>query len=349
MNSGWLLRVAAIAILCPGGRVQGQPAADAASLYRDGQQAQTAREYRRAAGLFAAAADAEGLKPADARSDARLLQARCLSDVGDLPASRSAVELYLQQQPHSAAALYLLAHLLERDNQARRSLETFTRAAAVKPPTAEDLRVVGLDYVLIDDYIDAVHWLKASVAAEPGREEGWYDLGRALMHEGDFVQAERDFRKALEIDPRLARAFDNLGLSLEGQNRTDEALEAYRGAIAAQEKAPHASEQPLLNLGTLLITKNRAAEAVEPLRKAVELAPSSSRCHEELARAYRETHQEELARAEMERAVALEPANPRFHYQLGQMYRRAGLTDQADAELKLSSDLYGTHSSANPH
>ncbi len=168
------------------------------------------------------------------------------------------------------------------------------------------------------------------------------------MNQGDFVEAERAFNRTLALNPADAKALDNLGLSLEAQNRTDEALAAYRHAIAAQPGSatppPHGSEQPFLNLGTLLNSKARYTEALPPLQRSVVLAPRCPRCHEELSRAYTATGQDTPATREMEQAVSLDPKNPRFHFQLGQMYRRAGLLTQADAELKISASLYGSHS-----
>ena len=319
-------------------------AAQQPATYAQAQQAFADKHFREAADLFASVAAGEGpLKP-ELRSDALLMRAKALVNVGEFPLADAALRAYLQQNGRSGPALYLLAYVLERENQPSESLETFTHAAAIAMPQPEDLRQVALDYVLLDDYIDAIHWLSRTLADDPANAEAWYDLGRAQMHQGNFVEAEHAFNRALAIHPKNAKALDNLGLSYEAQNRTDEALAAYSRAIEAQKSRPPASEQPLLNYGALLNTKNRSADAIAPLKDAIALAPASSRCHEELSRAYSGTNQNDLAREQMERAVALDPENPRLHYQLGQMFRRAGMQDRAQAELKKSAALYGTHS-----
>lgn len=251
---------------------------------------------------------------------------------------------YIANHPQSPEALYLLGFVLHRENKPKDSLAVYTQAAAIVPPQAEDLRVVALDYVLLDDYPDAIRWLTRAVAKDPRDSEAWYDLGRAHMNQGNFVEAERDFNRTLSLSPGNVKALDNLGLSLEAQNRNEEALAAYTRAIAAQAGSPHASEQPLLNLGTLLNARTQFAEAVRPLEQAVLLAPNCSRCHEELSRAYLGVGQNAAGLREMEQASALEPLNPRFHYQLGQIYHRAGMQAKADAELKRSAGLYGSHS-----
>ena len=273
-----------------------------------------------------------------------LTQAKTLIRQSDFSSADPLLRGYIAHNRQSSEALYLLGFVLHRENKPKESLAAYTEAAAITPPQSEDLRIVALDYVLLNDYPDAIRWLTRAVATDPRNAEAWYDLGRAQMNQGNFVEAERDFNRTLSLSSNHVKALDNLGLSLEAQNRSDEALSAYRRAIAAEAGSPHASEQPLLNLGTLLNARTRFAEAVQPLDQAILLAPTCARCHEELSRAYTGTGQNAAGIREMEQASALDPLNPRLHYQLGQIYRRAGMQAKADAELKRSAGLYGSHS-----
>ena len=253
---------------------------------------------------------------------------------------------YLGHAPTSAQAMFLLGHIEERRKQPRDSLQWFTRAAALATPHAGDLRIVALDYVLLNDYPDAIHWLERAVALDDHDVEVWYDLGRAKMTQGDMPGAETALRRALALKPHLIRAEDNLGVVLEAENRDLEALEAYRLAVAWQANDPHPSEQPPLNLGTLLIAKQRAAEALPLLEQAVSLAPSNVRAHEQLARALDAAGQLVAAMQQMNEAVRLDAGNARLHYQLGLMARRAGDLKLAREQLRLSSELYGQTSTS---
>jgi tetratricopeptide (TPR) repeat protein len=313
-------------------------------IYEQAKQAYDKKQFQVAAKLFAKAAQGEQSRPRESRSDALLMQAKSLVNAGDPRPAEPVVREYLKQNSNSYQAIYLLGYILERENKPKQSLAEFTRAAAISPPRPEDLRMVALDYVLLDDYKDALRWLSRSVEGDPANTEAWYDLGRAQMHLGNFAEAERSFGRVIALDPQESRALNNLGLSYEAQNRIDEALATYRRAIEAQRRPPHPSEQPLLNLGALLNKNGRYTEAVAPLQQAIALAPSSSRCHEELSKAYAGTSQAQLAQHEMEQAVSLDPESPSLHYQLSQIYRKAGMAERAQAELKKSSDLYGSRS-----
>ena len=252
---------------------------------------------------------------------------------------------YLATHAASADALYLLAATLFHENRPADSLQTYTRAAALRPPSALDLRFVALDYVLLHDYADADRWITRSVAENKGDGESWYAMGRITYTENRFSEAVDSFRKALECMPQSVKAENNLGLALEGLNQPEQALAAYRQAIAWQTGDAHPSEQPLLNLGVLLTNRNALDEALPLLLQAQTLAPKDSKVHTALGKLYTRRLAFAEAQAQFEQAVAAEPNNAALHFQLGQVYRKEGLEVRAKEELTRASALEGTHSS----
>jgi len=337
-SAGWIAAV--LCVTLPGGTAMAQRP----SLYAQGKQAFAAQRYAEAAKLFDASAAAKEQATEPEAADALLMEGRCLADVSDLAGAERVLKMYLEQNVRSASALYLLGYVLQRANKPKESLQMFTKAAAIRTPVAEDLRIVALDYVLLDDYPDAIRWLKMAVQDDPKNADAWYALGRSQMNQGNFIAAQQAFERVLSIRPADVKALNNLGLSYEAQNRIADALHAYERAVAAQQGAPHPSEQPLLNYGTLLISQNRIADAIAALEPAIRIAPKDAKCHEELARAYQQANRLAEAQQQLEQAVALDPKNPRLHYQLGRLYQHAGLAEKAKAELELSAKLYGTHS-----
>lgn len=64
-----------------------------------------------------------------------------------------------------------------------------------------------------------------------------YSLGREYLKAKRFAEAEREFREALRLKPDYSAAYRELGKSLVGLERMDEAREVYvRGAEVACEK-----------------------------------------------------------------------------------------------------------------
>jgi tetratricopeptide (TPR) repeat protein len=308
--------------------------------------AQTESEYARGvaafrAGDYAAAADlfakADGAAPGT--TDALIYQAKSLIPLQDFSSSESALRRYIALHTGSYEALYLLGFVLHRENQPKESLETYTKAAALKIPTGDDLKIVGLDYVLLNDYVNAIRWLEKAVEFDPKNKDAWYYLGRAYYSRSLLPESRRAFLTVLDLDPRDAKAENNLGLILESEAKPEQALEAYRKAIEWQAGSAHRSEQPYLNLGNLLLELDRAGEAIAPLEKAVELGPDNGSCHLKLGTAYLRTNRLPEAQRELENAERLEPENAAIHYQLARFYKQIHQMDKAKVEFQRTEEL----------
>jgi tetratricopeptide (TPR) repeat protein len=293
-----------------------------------------AGDYASAAALFA---QAESAAPGE--TDALLYEAKSLVHLKDFPGATSALNRYLSAHPDSADALYLLGFVLHRQNRPTESLQIYTKAAAHTAPTADDLKIVGLDYILLNDYADAIHWFEKAVELDAKNKDAWYYLGRAYYTRGRLAEARRAFATVLEIDPRDSKAENNLGLILETEGQPAAAIDAYHQAIAWQEQSPQISEQPYVNLGNLLMEQGQTKDAAGFLEKAVALAPDNAFCRMKLGVYYRETGQLENAQRELEKATALEPDNATAHYQLGRLYKEMHALDRAKKEFDRTAEL----------
>ena len=318
-------------------------AAQTDSEYAQGAAAFRAGDYTAAADFFAKAEAA-----APGTTDALICQAKSLIHLQNFSSSESALRRYIASHADSEEALYLLGFVLHRESKASESLEIYTKAASLKTPTGEDLKIVGLDYVLLNDYANAIRWLAKAVELDPRNKDAWYYLGRAYYSRSLLPESRRAFLTVLDLDPRDARAENNLALILESEAKPEEALEAYRKAMEWQAESAHRSEQPYLNLGNLLLELDRAGEAVAPLEKAVELAANNASCHLKLGMAYLRTNRLPEAQRELENAERLEPENAAVHYQLARFYKQAHQMDKAKREFQRTEELQSRAVRARP-
>jgi tetratricopeptide (TPR) repeat protein len=259
------------------------------------------------------------------------------------------LRVYLGQHQNSAEAHYLLGLALLNEDRPKESLAEYTLGAHFARPTAAAFREVAMDYVLLHDYPDADRWSTQSVQENGNDSESWYVLGRIKYTENRFLESRDAFLKALALTPRLVKAENNLGLVYEGLAQPEEAIKAYREAIAWQKDDPHPTAQPFINLGILLNDSNRPAEALAPLLAAVAIAPRDTRAHGALGNLYRRQEQFAKAQVQFEQALAEDPDNAALHFQLAQVYRHEGMNTQAKTELDRVTALDGTHSSADAH
>ena len=267
---------------------------------------------------------------------------------------------YLAHHPNSANAHFLLGSVLFREIQesassssttrvkeerANASLAEFNLGAKYGKPSASDLKIVSLDYILLGDYPDADKWLTKMLEWTPSDSEGWYYLGRTKYNENRFDEAVHAFQQCLKLDPQNVKAEDNLGLAYAGLNRVNDAVAAYHSAIEWQKDAPTKNPGPFIDLADLLLDQNRSEEAIPYLREATQIAPQDSKAHELLGKAYARLDEIPQAQAELEKAAELAPQNANLPCMLGPMYRKRGLTEKAKLALDRCASLNGTHSS----
>jgi Tfp pilus assembly protein PilF len=302
-----------------------------------------AGNYSAAAAHFARAEEA-----APGATDALLYESKAHVHLEQFTAAESALRRYLLLHAESDEALYLLGYVLHRQGKPAESLETYTKAAQRRAPAGDDLKIVGLNYVLLNDYPDAIKWLEKAVEAEPKNKEAWYFLGRAYYTRSRIAEARKAFLTVLELDPRDAKAENNLGLILESEAQPEGAMDAYRKAIAWQQQGLRPSEQPYLNLGSLLMEQSQLSESIPLLQKAVELAPENAICRMKMGTAYLRMGKLTDAQQNLEKAVQLAPDDPAAHYQLGKLYKEMKALDRAKTEFERTAELQSRATYAIP-
>jgi tetratricopeptide (TPR) repeat protein len=311
-------------------------------FYTRGKAALEAKRYAEAEQAFA---QAEARSPG--ATNALALRAKALIHLDRFDDADRCLKTYLESYQNSADAKYLLGYVLFRMDKARESLAMYTAAAALQRPTAEDFKIVGLDYVLLNDYTDAIRWLEQSVNEAPNNVETVYYLGRAYYVQNDFDKAIAAFERALKLDPQYAKAENNLGLALEAKNQSDLAEAAFRKAIQMGEVSGKRSEQPYVNLAELLSHGDRQAEATSLLDEAEHIAGKSDRTQQLRGQIFLAQNRLPEAEAAFRAAIALKPDDGSLHYLLGRALKREGKLDDAEKEFAQTKRLLGTRE-ANP-
>jgi len=233
-----------------------------------------------------------------------------------------------------------------RDAKVRESLAEFTAGAKYHVPSAFDLKIVALDYILLKDHVDADHWLTRSLQWDPRDAQAWFYLGRTKYSESQFPEAIEAFAKCLRLEPRNIQAENNVGLSYEALGKRDQAIQAFENAIAWEVQSPAKDPQPFIEIAHLYIDQNQPEKAVPYLSQSIAIFPRVSKAHETLGKAYSLLHRLPEAQAELEKAVALDPETASLRCMLGQIYRQEGMVSKAKGEFDRCAALQPQ--SANP-
>ena len=169
-----------------------------------------------------------------------------------------------------------------------------------------------------------------------------YWIGR-LDYDGHFYPAAtRAFRQAIELDPQMARAWDNLGLCLYYQNENEEALTSYRRAIELEEAQKHPSAWTYLNLAITEQFLNRNGDAEAHLRRALGIDGKLAQAHFQLGTVLEDAGKLEGALQELEAAAALDDRYAEPHMAMARLAHKLGREALARQQVEIYRKLHAT-------
>jgi TolB-like protein/DNA-binding winged helix-turn-helix (wHTH) protein/Tfp pilus assembly protein PilF len=271
------------------------------------------------------------------------LQQEISRDVGEAMQVQAAASPHLQTAGHGtgnqqAYQLYLMGRYFwnkRTEEGLTRSIDYFQQAIAKDPSFALAYAGLADAYDLLSQYgVDSPQksFPKAEAAAlqalklDDSLAEAHNSLAFAkLYYEWDWSGAEREFRRALELDPGYATAHHWYSSYLESAGRMDE---AFAEARRAQELDP-LSLVINLNVAEFLIHAHRIDEAKEQVRKVLELDPNYPHAHLCLALCLMEENRHRDALLEAEKAAALSGNSPAALLGLAYAYGTDGNKEKA--------------------
>jgi tetratricopeptide (TPR) repeat protein len=169
---------------------------------------------------------------------------------------------------------------------------------------------------------------QASPAAEA------YQRGIEGLAADDLDAAQRDFRRALELQPGFANALLGLAEVASRRNRPDEAATLIRDAVKAEPGNAHAHA----SLGRLQATRRQFTEAEASLKKAAELDPKLVRAKMDLADLYATTFRKPREALALYRNVLeIDPDHAGASYAAGIVLAGLGEAEAARQALETAS------------
>jgi TolB-like protein/DNA-binding winged helix-turn-helix (wHTH) protein/Flp pilus assembly protein TadD len=173
-----------------------------------------------------------------------------------------------------------------------KSVEYFTRATEKDPRYAAGFAGLADSYQLLGMYyaeLPAEAYPKAKRTAlralelDPNNAEASVALGTIrFRYEWEWEEAERDFLRALEINPSLGMAHHDYAWFLVATGRLDEGVEHIKMAQRLDPLSPLANS----DVGWVYLMARRYDEAIEQIKRTLELEPRFGSALACLERAY---------------------------------------------------------------
>ena len=165
-------------------------------------------------------------------------------------------------------------------------------------------------------------------------------IAERLINDGDLKNATVHFRKALEINSKLAGVHFELAESLMEGLPNDPATQ--KEASFELEAATHVdgdSSKIECECGRIAMLRSDLASAAAHYQRAYQLSPGDPQVQIGLADLLRVQNKPEEAAKYLRMAVASDPLNADAHYKLSQLDKQLHLEAEQKKELQLYLDI----------
>ena len=184
-----------------------------------------------------------------------------------------------------------------------------------------------------DDLLQAKAAAATALALDSTLADAHTTLASVLMaFDWNWPAAEREFQRAIALDPGYALGHHRYGLYLLYQGRLTEAQSVLERAVALDPLYASVS----MNLARLHVRAHRPDQAIPLLRTALELSPGLALAHEQLGHAYMQQGRQRAAIVAFQRAATL--SGSRGSAQLAYALAAMGKRTEAEEILRQMLD-----------
>jgi protein O-mannosyl-transferase len=185
------------------------------------------------------------------------------------------------------------------------------------------------------------HWQNSGTLFEHAinvSKRNWiahYCLGLFYDEHGRGDDALRQYRRATEIEPNYAEAWNSLGVALADKKDFGQASPCFEFAVRAR---PDVAEYRY-NFARALGILGKVEEAISQFRRVLQLKPDLATAHNDLAVLLARSGKPDEAIAHFRETLRLQPSNPTAHYHLGKILLAGGKRDEAIEHLRAALRL----------
>jgi tetratricopeptide (TPR) repeat protein len=179
-------------------------------------------------------------------------------------------------------------------------------------------------------------YAEKALALDPQLAEAHASLAMVHEHMWQWADAEKEFKRAIELNPNYPTAYHWYSIFLKNLERNDEAATMIK---RAQELDPLSSVISV-NISRLYQLQNNQQASIENSLKLIDLDPNFGPAHQYLALSYLKLGRTDEAITEMEKAVTLTKRSSITLGDLGYLYGILGKKAEAMTTLKELEEKY---------
>src|SRR5215470_18083489 len=179
------------------------------------------------------------------------------------------LEAVVAAQPENRNAVLLLADCNLRMGEFKRVVELLTPVESAEPDNRAVAYLLGMA-LINDKRLDEGQRRIERILRDGDSAEAHVMMGTTYLTVTEYEKALKEFKRALELNPKLPSVNSFYGQTLVRMGATDEALQAFRREL---ENNPHDFDS-CLQMGVLLKQDQKLDEAREFFQRAMTVRPN---------------------------------------------------------------------------
>lgn len=225
-------------------------------------------------------------------------------------------------EAYSFLGLWNQQNFVEKDNQLfEKSLSYSQKALGLDQHSSGSHRALAASYRGLGRFEDARQEAQKAIELKPNDAEAYYILWTVAGAEPD----SKYIKKAIELNPNLSIAFNDLGYIYYTKGNYDKAIDNLNRAIELNPELIQAH----VNLGLTRAAERKLQEAEGEFKTAIKLNPDYLLGHYNLGIVLANQGKYDEATSEFEKAIEINPDFPEPHIALAFAYESKGDNDEA--------------------
>ena len=176
--------------------------------------------------------------------------------------------------------------------------------------------------------------LAGATAFAQKAERDYIRKGNRSYADSSYVDAEVNYRKALEANPKSTVAMFNLGNTLLRQTKVKEALQQYVSASRI-EKNKSSLGQIYHNIGVVFHSQRDYAKAVEAYKEALRNNPSDDETRYNLALAQKQLNDQQQQQQQQQQGSQQQQKENQMSRENAEQLLRSVVQDEKDVQDKV--------------
>jgi tetratricopeptide (TPR) repeat protein len=227
---------------------------------------------------------------------------------------------------HNAAALLGLADTYASVGRSQEAEDLYKKATAMRPAAADGYYRLGAFYYSQHRFSEAADQFRRVIELVPDHGTAHTSLGTTLLSMGQENEAEAEFKKSLALAPDYAAA-SNLGVIYYNQRRFAEAAEMTERALQVNDKDYRLWNNLAIAyewLGQPDKARQAFSQELTRLEEIAPLRPDDAEVHANLGAMYSQLHLRDKAKMQLDAALALSPDDAGILGKAGEAYENLG-------------------------